>query len=104
MLFDPSYMYIDAQVNEGFSGGPVVFVPMARPSNEFRVAGIVANYPPVRSSVVDKQGNPIFDPHDEHGAYFLENPGLVVAFDIGHATSMIDANPVGFDLPRDEVS
>ena len=29
-------------------------------------------------------------------AYFQENPGLiVVAFDICHATELIDANPIG---------
>ena len=34
-------------------------------------------------------------------AYFPENQGLVVAFDIRHATNLIDANPVGLQLPSE---
>ena len=37
--------------------------------------------------------------HTEPVAFFQENPGFVVAMDIRHATDLIDANPVGFQLP-----
>ena len=87
-------LYLDAHNNPGFSGGPVVFEPaLTRPRNyrEYRVAGIVSNYPaPFR---------PIFDKEGQRIGYFPENPGLMVAYDIKCATDLIDKNPVGFELP-----
>ena len=97
---DASHIYIDAHGNGGFSGGPVVFVPSGRPSNEFRVAGVVANAPlPLIEPVVDKSGRPLVDADGNPIAYFPQNQGLVVAYDIRHATDLIDANPVGLQLP-----
>ena len=99
---DASYIYIDAHGNRGFSGGPVVFVPSGRPSNEFRLAGVVANAPqPWIEPVVDKSRRPLVGDDGEPIAYFPENQGLVVAFDIRHATNLIDANPVGLQLPSE---
>ena len=96
----PTHFFIDGHGNKGFSGGPVVFVPNGQPQTELRVAGIVANYPtPLREPIVDKRGNPIVDDHNEPAAFFSENPGFVVAMAISHATDLIDANPVGFQLP-----
>ena len=96
---DASHIYIDAHGNKGFSGGPVVFVPSGRPSNEFRVAGVVANAPtPQIAPVVDKLRRPLVGDDGEPIAYFPENQGLVVAFDIRHATNLIEANPVGLQL------
>ena len=93
----PSRIYIDAHNNKGFSGGPVVFVPNGGPGNEFRVAGVVANYPtPLVEPVIDGAGTVI--------GYFRENQGFVVAFDIRHATELIDANPIGFELPAGQNS
>ena len=40
-----SRFFLDAHVNRGFSGGPVVFIPHGLPQNELRVAGIVSSYP-----------------------------------------------------------
>ena len=94
-------IYIDAHGNEGFSGGPVVFVPNGQHTStnaEFRVAGIVVNYPipriqpvvtPQDTQVLDQNNNPI-------GIW--ENPGFVVAIGIQHATDLIDTNPIGFKL------
>ena len=97
---DPTRFFIDGHGNRGFRGGPVVFAPNGQPQTELRVAGIVANYPtPLREPVVDRRGNPILDDHGEPAAFFGENPGLVVAMAISHATDLIDANPVGFQLP-----
>ena len=92
--------FIDGHGNKGFSGGPVVFVPNGQPQAELRVAGIVANYPtPLREPIIDKLGHPIVDSHGEPAAFFQENPGFVVVMDIRHAIDLIDANPVGFQLP-----
>ena len=96
---DTSHIYIDAHGNRGFSGGPVVFVPNGRPSNKFQVAGVIANAPTPRiEPVVDKSNRPLVGDDGEPIAYFPENQGLVVAFDIRHATNLLDANPVGFQL------
>ena len=92
--------FIDGHGNKGFSGGPVVFVPNGQPQAELRVAGIVANYPtPLREPIIDKLGHPIVDSHGEPAAFSQENPGFVVVMDIRHAIDLIDANPVGFQLP-----
>ena len=96
---DALRIFIDGHNNKGFSGGPVVFVPTGRPQNEFRVAGVVANYPISREPVVDRHGVPIVGDHNEPHAYVQENPGFVVAFQIAHATDLIDSNPIGFELP-----
>ena len=80
-----------------------MFVPNGRPVNELQVAGIVANYPmPSWEPIVNKHGKAIVDVHNEPFAFFPENPGLVVAYDVRHAIELIDANPVGFVLPRDQ--
>ena len=95
---EPSHIYIDAHGNEGFSGGPVVFVPDGQPQSVLRVAGIVAAAAiPLLKPVVDESRTPInADGHPI--AYFAENQGLVVAFYIHHATDLIDANPIGLEI------
>ena len=96
---DESHIYIDAHGNKGFSGGPVVFVPSGQPANKLRVAGVVSNAPtPLLRAVVDKSRIPVLGANGEPIAYFAENQGFVVAFDIIHATNLMDANPVGFPL------
>ena len=83
-------IYIDSHVNEGFSGGPVVFSPPAD-QKVLRVAGVVVGYPQRFQPVVDDHGNTV--------ARAQENPGLVQAIDISHVVALIDANPIGFALP-----
>lgn len=97
-------LIIDAHNNKGFSGGPVVFVPQGSRSGDFRVAAIVSYYPtPIVMPIVDKTGEPIVDPGSgESIAYFNENPGLLAAYEIKHATDLIDANPIGFPLDKGE--
>ena len=95
---EDSRIYIDGHNNKGFSGGPVVFVPMGSPTNELKLAGVVSNYPVSREPVVDAQGQPILGADAAPVAYVQENPGFVVAFDVRHATDLIDANPVGLAL------
>ena len=95
-----SALYIDAHGNKGFSGGPVVFVPSGQ-VRDFRVAGIVSGYPtPVLMPIVDKHGDPILDGSGQPVAYFNENPGIVIATNIKYATDLMDANPIGFPLPK----
>ena len=97
--------YLDAHGNKGFSGGPVVFAPNGRPRNELRVAGVISHYPQPRSSwqpLVDRSGNPFTNPAGEPVGYMQENPGIVVAIGIRHAVELIDANPIGFQLPTDK--
>ena len=100
---EPSLIYIDAHGNKGFSGGPVVFKEPGQRTNEFRVAGVVANAPTRLTPVVDHRGEPI-EAEGKPVAFFAENQGFVVAMGIRHATEIIDASPIGFDLPRDEAS
>ena len=54
--------YIDAHVNEGFSGGPLVFVPNGRPPSshdKFKVAGVVANLSYPKHAIEMIEQNPI---------------------------------------------
>ncbi len=96
---DVSKFYLDAHVNPGFSGGPVVFVPMGSSPTELRVAGVVAHYPVSLQPVVDRNRNPITDPEGKPaGLYVQENPGIVVAIGIRHVIQLIEANPIGFPL------
>ena len=81
-------IYLDAHVNEGFSGGPVVF-----DQNGFHVAGVVVSYPKRFQPVVDDQGNTV--------GHAQENPGIVLAISISPVVALIDANPIGFALPTE---
>ena len=102
---EPSRIYVDGHNNKGFSGGPLVFLPNSRLASEFRVAGVVANYPtPIVEPVVDSRGDPILGSDNQPIAYFQENQGFVVAFEIRHVTDLIDANPIGFKLPTGQDS
>ena len=100
---DVKRIFLDAHVNKGFSGGPVVFEPYAKPNAQLHVAGIVSGFPVSTNwkawlSVVDRTGTPITDPQGNPLGYVQDNPGIVVAFNIKHAVDMIDDNPIGFQL------
>ena len=71
-LEEPRYpFYIDAYGCEGFSGGPVVFLPLGM--GEYRVAGVVSH---------------IKDFPDQKDT----NSGFVAAFDIAHAIDLINCS------------
>ena len=93
---NPSRLYIDGQVNKGFSGGPVVFVPPGR--TQFQVAGIVSSDQRLREPIVDKQGDPIVNSDSQPFGFYRESTGFVVAMDIRHVTDLINLNPIGLDL------
>lgn len=102
---DVSRIFLDAHGNVGFSGGPVVFVPYGQPKNELRVAGIISYYPiPQLQPLVDHNGDTVTDQEGKPIGYVQENPGFVVAIHINHALELIDANPIGFQLPADKNS
>ena len=97
-------IFLDAHGNKGFSGGPVVFVPHDQPNGELHVAGIISYFPIPENSqswlpIVDDTGTPIRNDQGNPFGYVQDNPGIVVAFDINHAIELIDANPIGFQLP-----
>ena len=95
----PRAVYIDGHGNKGFSGGPVVFVPTDGPQQKYQVAGVVSHYPtPLLVPIRNKDGKVILDSNSEPTAFFAENPGFVVAHDVGYATELIDLNPIGFTL------
>ena len=96
---DSATFDIDAHVNKGFSGGPVVFRPYAAPQDEaFRVAGVVVAYRLRRVPITDANGNTIVDDQGRPIAYLPENLGIVSAVKIRHVVDLIDANPIGFEL------
>ena len=99
-LDDNSLFLIDGHNNEGFSGGPVVFQPDNQPPDTFRVAGVVCSYPCLRKPITNKCGHDLTDANDNPIGYYGENTGFVVAVNIKHAIEIIDANPIGFELPN----
>ena len=84
-LFTNPYL-LDGHNNPGFSGGPVVFVPPGR--KDFQVVAVISGYPAKGAPVVDQEGK-------DTELYFRENPGIVSAFGIEGAISLIKANPIG---------
>ena len=103
---DQPLIFLDAHGNKGFSGGPVVFAPNGRPKDGLRVAGIISRLPPTPPSswqpIVDRRGELIPDREGNPIGYVRENPGIVVVIGIRHALELIDANPIGFQLPADK--
>jgi hypothetical protein len=71
--------------NPGFSGGPLVFKDLE--SGQFKVAGVVSSYRTHPAQVVGKE------PTTELIA--LENSGIMIAYDIGPAVSIIKQHPEG---------
>lgn len=96
MGFDRSgkTILLDGHNNPGFSGGPIVFIPNGNhPASgiEFRVAGIVSGYPSYLEPVVDSD-------RKETGLFVENNPGIVLGYNISHATDLISKNPIGCSL------
>ena len=85
-------VYLDMHVNEGFSGGPVVFQPAEgrKSPTEFRVGGVVAGYL--------GHERPLHGPDGNHLGNISENTGIAFAIGIQHITDLIDANRIGLQL------
>jgi len=92
-LFDNGYgvpkLYIDAINNEGFSGGPIIFINQAtkKPS----VAGIISKFKIEHEKVLCEQG-------EDTGWSVAYNTGLTIAYDISEAIKIIEKNPKGLPL------
>ena len=98
---DLSHLIIDGHGNKGFSGGPVVFQPKGHLSNAIRVAGVVSRIPPSPLTPIVNENGKILAGEDEVPLGFVrENPGFIVAVSIHHAIELINANPIGFELPN----
>ena len=98
----PTKIYLDAHVNEGFSGGPVVFLSNDQTlggGTNFKLAGVVVNFPtPIIRPVVTPRGEEILH-QNGNPIGIRENPGFVVAIGINHAVDLINQNPIGFPVP-----
>lgn len=89
-------VWIDGQVNPGFSGGPVIFQPSSAPSREecrWRIAGVIAGYVIAPVDVIGSGGARL-------PAIANSNSGLLFATSIESVKAIIAANPIGFKLPQ----
>ena len=89
-------IWIDGQVNPGFSGGPVIFQPDSAPSRKecrWRIAGVIAGYVIAPVDVVGSGGAPL-------PAIAKSNSGLLFATSIESVKAIVAANPIGFKLPQ----
>lgn len=78
-------IYVDGMANPGFSGGPLVFKDLR--TEKFKIAGVVSSYRYHPAQVVGRE------PTTELMA--LENSGILIAYDIGPAVSIIKQHPEG---------
>jgi hypothetical protein len=76
-------MVIDALNNQGFSGGPVVFLPYNNPDpTKAKIVGVVSHF--------KTESEPILDDKGEKTGHTTEyNTGFMYAFGIGKALDMI---------------
>jgi S1-C subfamily serine protease len=86
---EASVLYLDAQNNPGFSGGPIVFWHAA--SNSFRVAGVVRGYRNEALPVLKRKklGDPEAQAYND--LYTRANSGIVIGYDIWHIVEAIRA-------------
>jgi hypothetical protein len=81
--------WVDAINNDGFSGGPLVF--LATEPNVFKVAGVVSKYRVEEEPVINEKDEPT-------GLRVRYNTGLLLAYGIKHVTDLIDQCPIGLQL------
>ena len=94
-----SLMVLDAHGNPGFSGGPVLFVPLGKREVDLHVAGVVSSYPtPEQLPIVNSDGEVLTDPNGRPIGYVEENPGFVILVAIECVLDLINKNPIGFQL------
>jgi len=82
--------FLDGHNNPGFSGGPVV-LPRFGTYEDFKVMAVVSAY--------RFENLPIYAGDTPTALAYRHNTGIVVAYDIKHATDVIQSNPIGFVLP-----
>jgi hypothetical protein len=82
-------LYIDAINNEGFSGGPLIFV---RPGTlDCRVMGVVSKFKIAYEPVLDAQ-------YERTELQVPYNTGFLVAYSIKHVLDLIRKNPIGIPI------
>lgn len=90
-LFDDGYgvpkLYVDAINNEGFSGGPIVFVEAK--TKQWKLAGIISKYKTETEAVRCEEG-------EDTGWTIAYNTGITIGYDINEAIKIIDSNPNGY--------
>ena len=78
-------IFLDGHNNPGFSGGPVA---RRGTKEEQTIVGVVSGYRYVQHHVLDEHGNET--PHT-----YDVNTGIIIAYDISHALTIIERNPIG---------
>ncbi len=81
--------FLDAMVNEGFSGGPVYRI--LNGGKAFAVCMVISSYLAVSQPIIDRHGDPT-------GHFVHANSGIGQAYNISHALKLIQSNPIGFPL------
>ncbi len=82
--------FLDGHNNPGFSGGPVIF---KKPNSmEYKVCSVVSGYR-YEEEPIYQNGKPI--PFE-----LRANTGIVITYGVKHAVDLIEANPIGFELPE----
>ena len=81
--------FLDGHNNPGFSGGPVV-VSRFGTYEDYKVVAVVSAY--------RFEKLPVYEGETPTLLKYRHNTGIVIAFDINHATDMIRRNPIGFEL------
>jgi hypothetical protein len=82
-----SLLLLDAHLNKGFSGGPVVFAPLGGPHNDLHVAGVISGY-----RVWEE---PTYLQGQETGIVYRADTGIGLAYSIEHVLDVIRSNPIG---------
>ncbi|MDW2982555.1 MAG: serine protease [Rhodanobacter sp.] len=82
---DPQVLFVDTLSNEGFSGGPVVFLSPSSPQG-VRIAAVISGFKTHPEPVIGSDGEPT-------GAYVEMNTGLLRAYGIAYALDLISRMP-----------
>ena len=85
-----SWLLVDGHNNEGFSGGPVIFKPLKRKIERWKIAAVISGYQVENTTVMDKTGKII--------GYAAGNSGILVATGIKTAVDLIKSNPIGYPV------
>jgi len=91
-----SYMLLDGHNNPGFSGGPVFCPPLGNGTQESKqvgVIGVISSYLYTWEKTFKGQTT-----ESELIGYYQSNTGIILAYSINHAISIIHRNPIGFNL------
>lgn len=76
---DESIIYIDGHNNPGFSGGPVLYKPIG--DEKFKIGGVISGYLTHKGEISGPQG--------KSDLSFVENSGIIIAYNIKHAMDTI---------------